>query len=158
MASLLILVPTLTTFSRRFAGVNASNQSTRLMLGATEASLAEFKYGFTFYIEFHLASDGIRIDVEVVNNSAEEEMPFTAALHTYFTVGDVSQVGVAGVAGCTYLNNLGEREPVEGTEDPIIFAGEVCSRLCPAPPAGSTRSLAPSPAVSPRTRPSRGAG
>ena len=93
------------------------------MLASSEATLAEFAYKFTFFVEFHLAADGVKIHVEV-HNGAEEPMPFTAALHTYFTVGDITQVGVAGVAGCTYLNNLGGREEVEGTEDPIRFEGE----------------------------------
>jgi glucose-6-phosphate 1-epimerase len=57
-------------------------------------------------------------------NRAAAPRRFEAALHTYFTVGDVRQVRIAGLAGATYIDKVdAARRKVQGAE-PIMFTQE----------------------------------
>ena len=64
---------------------------------------------------------GLALDVF---NTGDSPFTFEAALHTYFSVGDIRQVGVTGLAGTDYLDKVdGFARKREG-DAPIRFAGE----------------------------------
>lgn len=60
-----------------------------------------------------------------VKNTGGAPLPFTCALHTYYSVRDIAGVKVQGLAGVKYLDNLqAQKEEVEGAEA-ITFTGEL---------------------------------
>lgn len=61
----------------------------------------------------------------VVNNYSDREFTFENCLHTYFTVGDIKQVSVAGLQGVEYLDSLEGRARKQEMADSIRFTGEV---------------------------------
>ena len=65
-------------------------------------------------------------ELEVINSTeAESPLKFTAALHTYFRISDISQTHVQGLSGLQYLDNMQNRQ--EGTDEAqvISIAGEI---------------------------------
>jgi glucose-6-phosphate 1-epimerase len=61
----------------------------------------------------------------IVTNKSQREFVFENCLHTYFTIGDISAVSVAGLKGVEYLDALDGRKRKTETPDAISFAGEV---------------------------------
>lgn len=68
---------------------------------------------------------GATLDVELeIANRDRAPLTCEAALHTYFTVGDVRRATVEGLAGTPYLDKVGGiTRRIEG-EAPIAFTGE----------------------------------
>ena len=60
-----------------------------------------------------------------VRNTGGAPMPITAALHTYFRVGDIAGVEVAGLQGCRYMDNLRGGEVATDGGAGVTFEGEV---------------------------------
>ncbi|MEM6333492.1 MAG: D-hexose-6-phosphate mutarotase [Planctomycetota bacterium] len=56
---------------------------------------------------------------------ADGPATFEAALHTYFTVGDVREIAIEGLEGTPHTDSLREGTRVDPTGEPIRFAGEV---------------------------------
>jgi glucose-6-phosphate 1-epimerase len=70
-----------------------------------------------FHVTFH-ALVGAKLEMELeVRNTSGEELCFEEALHTYFAVGDIHQVSLAGLEGTEYLDKADEfkrkRQPAE---------------------------------------------
>ena len=65
----------------------------------------------------------LRMELEVHNDGAE---PFTfeEALHTYFSVGDISRATVTGLEGTEYLDKTGGLRRNRQGDEPVRFAGE----------------------------------
>ncbi len=61
----------------------------------------------------------------VVRNFSTQDFTFENCLHTYFTVGDINQVSVAGLQGVDYLDSLDGRGRKREMSDAIQFTGEV---------------------------------
>jgi glucose-6-phosphate 1-epimerase len=61
----------------------------------------------------------------IVMNESDREMVFENCLHTYFTVGDIEAVTVAGLQGTEYLNQPTGFSRHTDNEDVIRIAGEV---------------------------------
>jgi glucose-6-phosphate 1-epimerase len=65
----------------------------------------------------------LRTELTIVHVRGEPFL-FEEAMHSYFHVGDVRQVSVTGLAGCSYLDKLqSDREIVQG-DSPIQIVGE----------------------------------
>jgi D-hexose-6-phosphate mutarotase len=58
-----------------------------------------------------------------VTNTGSSDFRFESCLHTYFRIGDIHQVEVAGLKGTRYLDTLVSQESTE-TEETIRFTGE----------------------------------
>jgi glucose-6-phosphate 1-epimerase len=58
-----------------------------------------------------------------VTNTGRSDFRFESCLHTYFQIGDIRQIAVAGLKGTRYLDTLVSQEFTE-TEDAIRFSGE----------------------------------
>jgi len=69
-------------------------------------------------------SDTLSVEL-LVTNKSPREFRFENCLHTYFTVGDISAVSVAGLQGVDYLDALDGRQRKTETLDAIAFTGEV---------------------------------
>ena len=74
----------------------------------------------------HLAiSIGTALEVSLMTeNSGGEPFAVSEALHTYLTVGDITQVTVKGLAGTKYLDTVGEHTLREDEGD-VLFDREV---------------------------------
>ena len=66
-------------------------------------------------------------------NLSPEPINIGGALHTYFAVGDLSEIGIAGLEGVDYLDTVGEHV-VRTQEGPIHFGGEIDRIYRAAPP------------------------
>jgi glucose-6-phosphate 1-epimerase len=66
------------------------------------------------------AALGVRIETD---NTGDDPLVLTEALHTYFRVGDVSRISIDGVDGCAYRDNAdGGRRKVQ--RGPMMIASE----------------------------------
>jgi len=61
----------------------------------------------------------------VVTNKAAQPLKFENCLHTYFTIGEVNAVNVAGLKGVDYLDALENRKCKTEADEVIRFTGEV---------------------------------
>lgn len=59
-----------------------------------------------------------------VRNTGAAPMKFEEALHTYFSVGDVTQVRVSGLKGAAYLDKNNNFARVAQVQDPIVIDGK----------------------------------
>ena len=59
-----------------------------------------------------------------VQNTSPAEFKFEEALHTYYALGDVREISVAGLTGTTYVdkNNFGPQKQVD-SQKPMRFSG-----------------------------------
>lgn len=60
----------------------------------------------------------------ITRNSGEQPMPLTQALHTYFRVGDISQVSVNGLDQLTYFDAIDNMQ-IRQQNGPVCFQSEV---------------------------------
>lgn len=74
----------------------------------------------------YLVTVGETLAVElIVLNKSSAELNFENCLHTYFLVGDINAVSVAGLQGVDYLDSLADRARKTETAEVIRFTGEV---------------------------------
>jgi D-hexose-6-phosphate mutarotase len=91
-------------------------------LSSNDATTAVWAHDFAMRFVVTIGSS-LRMRLEVTN-TGPSQMKFEEALHTYFTVGDVKQVGVSGMAGVTYIDKVdGFKKKPQGPE-PITITGE----------------------------------
>ena len=91
-------------------------------LQSSEATRAFWPHDFTCHLGVSL---GERLEVSLMTeNQGREAMVITEALHTYLSVGDISQTTVRGLANARYLDTVGERTMREQEGD-ITFDREV---------------------------------
>ena len=62
-----------------------------------------------------------------VTNTSSEEISFTEALHTYFSISDIRNATVHGLEGKAFVDTVGGRTETRESEEPIRFAGETDS-------------------------------
>jgi glucose-6-phosphate 1-epimerase len=97
---------------------------TQVILGLvdTAATQAIWPHSFNLAIEITV---GTTLTVELVTqNTGDQAFPITQALHTYFSVGDISQVKVSGLGGTEYLDKVDGGQTKTQTGD-ITIAQEV---------------------------------
>jgi len=93
----------------------------RLGLSDSAVTLAEWPHAFRLEIAVTVGSV---LDVALyMRNTGTVAFTCTAALHNYFTVGDIAQAAVHGLDGCTYMDTVGEwRKCVQA--GPVRFSAE----------------------------------
>lgn len=106
------------------SGVNKSHNIVKLVLRHNDETLKMWPHEFMYSITFTLKDQGIEIDVEVMNQG-QCEVEFTTALHTYFAVKDITQVGVHGLHAVQYLDSLQGRVTKRQQDEVLRFPGEV---------------------------------
>lgn len=106
-------------------GIQAlSDGATQVTLGVsdTEETLALWPYRFALAIEITV---GKTLDLALVTqNLGDRPFDITQALHTYFTVGDISQTAVLGLGDTTYIDKVDDQK-VKPQSGPITIAEEV---------------------------------
>lgn len=84
----------------------ATDQGTKVILGLTDTdeTRAIWPHAFKLSIEMTI---GTMLNIELVTgNTGTQSFTITQALHSYFTVGDITQTKVIGLAGTDYLDKV----------------------------------------------------
>ena len=73
-----------------------------------------------------LGDNTLTQELEVVNLSTSDSVfKFTAALHSYFRVSDITQTSVMGLSGLKYLDNMKNRQQGTDEQQTISISGEI---------------------------------
>ena len=105
------------------ATTELSGDSVRVHLRLPEAVTRAHAFGGT--VDF-LVTVGDRLTMELqVTNTTSGPLSFEECLHTYFSIGDIGQVAVAGLQGKTYWDKVGGLSQKQETADAIRFGSEV---------------------------------
>lgn len=73
-----------------------------------------------------LGDNTLTQELEVVNQSPSDAVfKFTAALHTYFRVSDISQTSIIGLSGLKFLDNMSNRQQNTDEQQSISVDGEI---------------------------------
>lgn len=75
----------------------------------------------------------------VKNTGERGPLSFTAALHTYFRVSDISEATVEGLKGTKYLDSLDGRKEKTEENDSVKFAEEVDRIYAAVPSDGAIK-------------------
>ncbi|NJN31787.1 MAG: D-hexose-6-phosphate mutarotase [Synechococcales cyanobacterium RM1_1_8] len=107
---------------------------TQVVLGLndSEETRAIWNHGFELAIAFTI---GTRLQIELTTrNTGDTAFTITQALHTYFAIGDIGQVGIQGLDGTQYLDKVdsGAEKAQTGTLD---IAQEVDRIYLDVPPS-----------------------
>jgi glucose-6-phosphate 1-epimerase len=70
-------------------------------------------------------TDRLTAELIVTNCSRDEPFSFENCLHTYFHVGDISQVAIHGLKGTSYLDKVESYAKKTETGDSLAISGEV---------------------------------
>lgn len=73
---------------------------------------------------FVTVSDSLKLELAVTNR-ADRALAYEECLHTYFEVGDASQISVSGLQGAEYLDKVANFARKKETEQVIRIASEV---------------------------------
>ena len=123
------------------SGPSSSPDQVTLLLRHDGAS-HDFPHPFELRVTVRVADEGRQLvqTLAVRNTSETGPLRFTAALHTYFRVSDISRARVEGLKGCKYLDSLdGRREKLEEGEHGVQFEEEVDRIYAAVPSDGAVR-------------------
>lgn len=82
-------------------------------------TLKLWPFPFSLKLEITLTES---LDINfIVTNTGKEAFSFTDALHTYFKVGDISEVEVTGLKGLTYLDKVNNFAETPETQERASF-------------------------------------
>lgn len=70
-------------------------------------------------------SDVLKLELIVTNNSTNDEFVFENCLHSYFEVGDITSISIAGLKGANYLDKVEHFAKKTENQDLIRIASEV---------------------------------
>ncbi len=117
-------------------GAAPDNSASKVTLLLDHAGSEAFAPPFQLRVSVEVRSpDGALVQRLRVTNTGDAPLPFTAALHTYFRVGDIVQARVEGLGpGGRFLDSTAGR--VEGVDEGrggLSFGGEV-DRIYLSPP------------------------
>lgn len=105
------------------ARVGASHAQATLALSDDEGSRALWPHGFR--LELTVCIEANRLDMELhAQNTGDTTWAFSAALHTYLAVSDLSQVRLQGLAGHRFVDRVNGGETVEDHPEKR-FHGEI---------------------------------
>ncbi|HEX6576168.1 MAG TPA: D-hexose-6-phosphate mutarotase [Gemmatimonadaceae bacterium] len=107
-------------------------QTVRLRTSDTQEtrSLWDFPYEATLDVSLYETSIEMRLGI---SNTGNADMPFTAALHTYLAVSDLSHASVIGLYGSRYIDKTRGRLLVKDEEQALRISGET-DRIYPGAP------------------------
>lgn len=98
--------------------------STKIILSITDSDATRALWPHPFRLDIEITvGDSLKIAL-VTHNTGDDSITISQALHTYFRVGDISNVSVLGLDGTDYLDKAsdGGRKTQTGA---VTFSGEV---------------------------------
>jgi glucose-6-phosphate 1-epimerase len=110
-------------------GVTAPDGAVRVRLGLPQKNLKpEWAPRRTEFIV--TAADTLTMELAATNTSPDKTLEIENCLHTYFHVGDITAIAIAGLQGATYLDNSTDgkgRRTVDN--DPILKVTRETNRI-----------------------------
>jgi glucose-6-phosphate 1-epimerase len=109
----------------RLAGVEEIGDDVRvdLTLASDEATLALFPHPFEARLEITVGGElGLAFGV---SNPGDAPLSFEVALHSYFTIADLDQIAIEGLAGCAFVDKVAGGARRREGQAPVRIAGEV---------------------------------
>lgn len=94
-----------------------------LILRDNECTRHCWDYGFELELIVTVGKQ-LRVDL-VMRNTGDTAFTCTAALHTYFDIGDITTTTVDGLDGHTYIDTVGGANTRHQQQGPVTFGGEV---------------------------------
>lgn len=82
----------------------------KLRLKDTEATRAVWPHEFEAVLTVQLTPGQLRVEL-AVNNGGTQDLPFTAALHSYLRVPDVEQAALQGLQDLSYWDAVADTHP-----------------------------------------------
>ncbi|PNW81222.1 hypothetical protein CHLRE_07g347100v5 [Chlamydomonas reinhardtii] len=104
--------------------VESNEWSVTLSYSYDGTEFPDYPYPFELTTRVELCDDNLEQTL-TVKNTGSAPMPFTAALHTYYTVSDIANVSVEGLKGLTYLDSTDGRKEKAEAHEAVAFPGEV---------------------------------
>lgn len=100
--------------------------ATRITLGLTDTPDTRALWPHAFELTLEIAV-GTTLELSLTTrNTGDAPFDITQALHSYFAVGDIAQATVAGLDGCTYIDNAtGARGVLRQQVGDVRFEAEV---------------------------------
>jgi len=106
------------------ASESLADGSTRVVLSAVDSNETRNIWPHPFRLDIEITvGDSLRVAL-VTHNTGENNITISQALHSYFQVGDISQVRVLGLDGCDYLDKV-EGFAQKSQAGPVTISGEV---------------------------------
>jgi glucose-6-phosphate 1-epimerase len=93
-----------------------------LDISDTDDTRTLWPYAFDLVLEVTIA-DTLHLEL-TSRNKGDQPFQLTQALHTYFTVGDITQTSVLGLDGTTYIDKVDDRK-VKSQSGAVMIAAEV---------------------------------
>ncbi|GLI67153.1 hypothetical protein VaNZ11_011366 [Volvox africanus] len=104
--------------------VSVCDWSVTLSLSYDGSEFPDYPHPFELRTHVELCDDNLEQHLEVTNTGSGP-MPFTAALHTYYAVSDISNVKVEGLKGLAYLDSTDGRLEKREEAAEVVFSEEV---------------------------------
>ncbi len=83
-----------------------SKDETAITLGLTDNENTVLLWDHSFDLEIAI-SIGKKLNIELImNNRADEDVTLSAALHSYYSVQDLSDIAIRGLEGCEYIDKV----------------------------------------------------
>ena len=76
------------------------------MLQDNDKTRALWNNAFRLLLKVQLFADSLDMAMVVSNLNGTNDFTFTAALHTYYRVSDVTQAYISGLKGLTYVDKV----------------------------------------------------
>ena len=70
-------------------------------------------------------SDALTLQLEVSNRAKDESLVFENCLHSYFAIGDINSISIAGLQGATYLDKVANFAQKTETTDAVRVTSEL---------------------------------
>ncbi len=90
---------------RSFAGILEGRAVARFELNDSDIDPAYWPHRFALVYEVAVQANQLQLSLSVTNTDTHD-WSFNAALHTYLQVGDVAQIGLAGLQGLRYFDKV----------------------------------------------------
>ncbi len=125
-------------FARRtaweFGGVEEVDEGLAavLRLQASPETLRDWPHRFAAELHVAVSRQSLAVTLAVTNTDAES-FSFTAALHTYFAVAEITRVYVEGLAGLRYRDHAAGGAMGQQVAEQVDFPGEVDRMYFDAP-------------------------
>ncbi|MES2885289.1 MAG: D-hexose-6-phosphate mutarotase [Pseudomonadota bacterium] len=103
-------------------------------LADSAATRAHWPQAFLATLRVRIGGDRLHVQLEVLNRS-EQAIQFTAALHTYLAVADISAVTVEGLSGLHYRDTADGGALKHERAERVRIVGEVDRNYFDTPPA-----------------------
>lgn len=95
-------------------------------IGDDDSTREHWPHAFALELTVSLAASRLDLELHVQNtgDASARAWDFSAALHTYLTASDISQLRLQGLEGCRYIDAIHDMERVEDSPEKR-FAGEI---------------------------------